>query len=141
MAKHAGGRPTKYGEMTQKLADAYLELCRDKVPMIPWIEELADQLDVDDATIVNWAATDDQGEPKHPQFFATYKKIVNLQKLRLKQAGMMSAKPTMPIFLLKVNHDMVETERKLVEVGASMEVPGIIDHIRKNYDQANPSRD
>lgn len=106
-------RPTKYSQELLDKAISFYEKHRADGE-IPFIESLALELGVSDDTIVNWASLRDEEErPKYPEFLATYKKIETLQKLMLKKKGLSGdIKPTMPIFLLKANHGMVETARQ-----------------------------
>ncbi len=107
---HAGGRPTKYSPAMVAKAKAYYQRClraKDstgkQVIRIPWVEELALELDIDDDTIVEWCKDDDKKE-----FSATIKKLNTLQQLRLSQRTL-GKNPAGSIFLLKVNHNKKET--------------------------------
>lgn len=100
------GRPSKYNEtMLQKAKDYYL-LCKEK-RAIPYIEELALQCDVNDETITEWTKLDED-------YSATIKNIKNLQKLALTHRGFKMTNPTFAIFLLKVNHGMIESEKRIL---------------------------
>lgn len=82
------GRPTKYNEEVQAIAERYLEDCA-KNKQLPFIEELALLLHVGDATITNWANDKNpDGSVKNEEFLATYKEIKTLQKLLLKRNGL-----------------------------------------------------
>ncbi|MFA6039332.1 MAG: terminase small subunit [Candidatus Peribacteraceae bacterium] len=99
------GRPTKYGSDIVASARRYVENCA-RTKEIPFIEELALQLGVDDDTIVEWAK-------KHDEFSATIKQLRLLQRLYL-QKDSLSRKihPTSAIFLLKANHGFMEAEKR-----------------------------
>ena len=111
--KHAGGRPTDYSKEKLKKTRAYIEECANgvkdlegtvvKPPRMPFIEELALILDIDDDTIVEWAKAKDK-----PEFSAAIKKIKMLQRLRLQQRVLGKNQPTGAIFLLKANHNFVD---------------------------------
>jgi hypothetical protein len=115
--KHPGGRPTKYNEEVLNIANEYKNRIW-QAPMMPTIEGLADELDVDSDTINNWATAKDESDVLiNKEFFGTIKAIKNKQKKQLMEDGMYGGKEvnsTMAIFLLKANHGMIETERKLI---------------------------
>lgn len=106
-------RPTKYKAKFVKTVDAYVDECFNDENKIPWIEEIAMKIGVDVDTITNWEKEkNEQKELKYPKFFGSIKRLMTLQRLRLKQKGMAGKiRATMPIFLLKANHEMVETDR------------------------------
>lgn len=102
------GRPTKYDEGVLNKARAYVQRCQNDKE-IPFIEELALTLDVNDDSIVEWAKL-------HDEFSATVKKLKLLQKLRLKRGALEKwLHPSISIFLLKANHGMSEDEKVTVE--------------------------
>jgi len=99
------GRPTKYNEETVKKTQKYFDSCRASGSM-PFIEELALELDVNDDTIVEWSKNNEE-------FSAAVSKVKLLQKLSLKKGALSKQlQPTTAIFLLKVNHGMNEEEKK-----------------------------
>lgn len=144
----AGGRPTEYNkEKLQKAQEfyfsyAYAEPTTEYIdskgsvhtvdnPLytaVPYIEKLALELDVDEDTVANWCKA-------HEEFFGTIKKIKSLQKLRLYGKSMEKTSSTGAIFQLKVNHDMVETERRLLGGlnGGAMQVE-ILDKLEDGYE-------
>lgn len=102
MAKHPGGRPTKYNE--DKLA-----IARDYVAKtdMPFIEELAGLLDVTSDTVRNW-------EERDEEFLLTIKKLEQKQKLALMKGGISKQfNNVMCIFLLKANHGLIEAEKQI----------------------------
>lgn len=75
---------------------------------LPTIEGLALKLGVNDDTLVEWAN-------KHEDFNEVYKRLKMSQKVQLINGGAFGGKEvnaSMFIFLLKANHNMIETERK-----------------------------
>lgn len=103
--KHAGGRPTKYSEEMLQKANDYLAMSCPENMEVPTVEGLAIALDIDDDTVVEWSKL-------YPEFSATIKRLKSKQKMHLINAGMFGGKEvnsTMAIFLLKVNHGLVET--------------------------------
>lgn len=118
-------RPTKYNNDILIKANEYNHRIWS-APALPTIEGLAEELEVDADTIDNWASAkypDDYedkelaGKLKYPEFFGTIKEIKNKQKKQLMEDGMYGGKEvnsTMAIFLLKANHGMIETEKKLI---------------------------
>lgn len=107
---HAGGRPTKY--TSSMIADAleYINSCGRTATELPTIEGLSLKLGCDDDQIVEWGK-------KYPKFYATIKNLKANQKNQLINDGLYGGKevnPAMAIFLLKVNHGMIETEKKIL---------------------------
>lgn len=99
------GRPTKYSDYILTKAQGYVSNCQDAKEM-PFIEELALQLDVSDDTIVEWSK-------EHNEFSATVKRLKMLQKLHLKKGALEKRlHPSLSIFLLKANHGMSEDEKE-----------------------------
>ncbi|MDO8468696.1 MAG: hypothetical protein Q7S29_02975 [Candidatus Peribacter sp.] len=99
----AVGRPTKYSPEMLLKTGKYQEEC-EKTGAIPFIEELALRLNVNDDTVVEWC--------KHKEFSATVKRLKTLQKLHLKKDALeRKIHPTMAIFLLKANHETDEGSR------------------------------
>ena len=95
-------RPTKYTKEKLELAELYYQKCKSKGEM-PYIEDVALELDVDEDTIGNWAK-------KHKPFFGTVKKIKMLQKRQLENGGLANkVNVSMSIFLLKAVHGLKET--------------------------------
>jgi len=117
-AKHAGGRPTKYDDKMLAKAQYYFLKCYGEIDgkqRIPWIEELALELDVDEDTLIEWKnKKNHDGSLKYPEFSATYSRIYLLQKLRLKQAGLRGKSQSFIIFLLNSNHGMVSAEKQIL---------------------------
>jgi hypothetical protein len=97
------GRPSKYSpEIAEKAADYVRRMIKKQ--QVPYIEELALILNVNDDTLVEWAK-------EHDEFSATVKKLKTLQKLCLKRDALeRKVHPTMAIFLLKANHGLSEKE-------------------------------
>lgn len=114
------GRPCEYcknKEVLQKKADAFVEKAIRGVNgkiIIPWIEDLALELNTIDENIVNWAnKKNEDGSYEHPELFTAYKKVNMIQKLRLKQRTTGRYNATGSIFLLKANHGLIETEKQI----------------------------
>jgi len=114
--KNLGGRPTKYNDEVLAKANEYKNRIW-QAPMMPTIEGLAEELNIDSDTIDNWASAKDENDNLiHEEFFGTIKAIKNKQKKQLMEDGMYGGKEvnsTMAIFLLKANHGMIETEKKI----------------------------
>jgi len=102
------GRPTKYNDDMLAQAQQYLQYCIDVPSAVPYGEELAIKLGIDDETILEWAKI-------HPEFSATVKGVKRLQRQRLQGLGLHNrVNPTMAIFLLKANHGFVDIQRQEV---------------------------
>lgn len=102
LAKHPGGRPTKFSPAVYNKVEEYLAMCGRENTSLPTLEGLAGYLDVTTETIRVW------GKEK-PEFSATLKKLVEKQKQQLMDDGMYGGKEVnaaMAIFLLKANHGM-----------------------------------
>jgi hypothetical protein len=98
------GQPTKYSEEVIPKIDEYLE--GEKT--IPTREGFACFINVNDDTLVEW-------EKVHPEFSAAVKRITQIQKVDLVKGGLTQKfNPTMSIFLLKANHGMIETEKRIL---------------------------
>jgi len=114
--KHTGGRPSKYSDEILAKAEDYFLKCYGKIdgrPRVPFIEELALELGVDEDTIVEWKnKRNNDGSLKYPEFSATYSKIYTLQKLRLKQTGLTGKSQSFVIFLLSSNHGMLPADKQ-----------------------------
>lgn len=124
------GRPTKYNnELLEKTKQYYRDCIINN--KMPYIEELSIVLDVDDDQIVNYGK-------RYPIFHAVIKKIKSLQKLNLQKIAVHGQKPVGSIFLLKVNHGFIETE-KTMHVGANDETLNIVftDSKAKEGTEAN----
>ncbi len=110
IVKRKPGRPTKYRDHFPQVVEEYLKTVGREQTELPTVEGLALELGVDDTTILKW------GED-NPEFLATIKHLKHKQKNQLMNDGMYGGKEvnsTMAIFLLKVNHGMIETEKRIL---------------------------
>jgi hypothetical protein len=101
---HAGGRPSKYDPSFIKVAQDYIDSCGREQTELPTIEGLALIIGCDDERMSDWSKLD-------PEFHATIKDLKRKQKSQLINDGLYGGKEVnqaMAIFLLKVNHGMVE---------------------------------
>jgi len=108
--KKVMGRPSKYNDEILAKAKAYYHKCLgnvDNKKRMPLLEELARILDVHGETMTEW-------EDEYPDFSETLKKIRQLQKERIIQTGFGAKNPTFSIFMLKANHGMMETEKRVL---------------------------
>ena len=101
-------RPSTYDPKLSEKVDEYLESCGSNNLKLPQVADFARFIGISRDTAYEWAS-------KHPEFSDTIKKIKDYQRIDLINNGLYSSKEvsaTMAIFLLKVNHGMIETERK-----------------------------
>lgn len=118
------GRPSKYDPSFIDIAKKYINDCGREATELPTIEGLALLLKVDDERIRDYAdakVKDTDGneteELLHPEFNATIKELKSKQKNQLMNDGLYGGKEvnsTMAIFLLKANHGMIETEKRIL---------------------------
>jgi hypothetical protein len=94
-------RPTKYKKSHIKIAEHYLNECKNN-RKVPFLEELASRIGVTEKTLWNWSKAR-QG------FLLAIEKIMDHQRLTLKTLGLKS--PHVITFLLEANHGMIRTER------------------------------
>lgn len=105
LAKNKGGRPTKYSKKQLQKTKEYFNACLESND-IPYIEEVALLLDVDESTVWEWAEDTENKE----EFSKTIKKIKTLQKVALmRQSNDKDRFTPGLIFQLKANHGMKET--------------------------------
>jgi DNA-packaging protein gp3 len=103
-------RPTKYDDSFIDIANAYIGMCGREATELPTIEGLALRLGIDDEQVSIYAK-------QHPEFSATIKELMMKQKNQLINDGAYGGKDInsgMMIFLLKANHGMIETEKKIL---------------------------
>lgn len=106
--KNAVGRPTDYHPSVINRANEYLRECGREQTKLPKLTEYYRLIDIS-------AQCADEWKDKYPEFGEACKKIEQKQQEQLMDDGMYGGKevnPGMAIFLLKVNHHMIETERR-----------------------------
>ena len=104
------GRPTKYDPSFIRIAKEYIDSCGREATELPTIEGLALRLGIDDEQISIYSK-------EYPEFSATIKELMMKQKAQLINDGAYGGKDInsgMMIFLLKANHGMIETEKKIL---------------------------
>ena len=114
--KHAGGRPTKYYPDMNAVAKEYIASCGREATELPTIEGLSLLLECDDEQISIWGK-------KYPEFSATIKCLKSKQKNQLMNDGLYGGKDintAMAIFLLKVNHNMIEKNATDMNLGGNV---------------------
>ena len=101
---HPGGRPTSYNSDFNGRVWDYLETTGREQTILPTVEGFAIYLGVSRDSLYEWAKV-------YPEFSDTLKTILEYQKVQLMNDGMYGGKevsPAVAIFLMKVNHDMIE---------------------------------
>lgn len=99
------GRPTKYVYTMLDDIEEYIKYCGREQTELPTLEGCAEYLKIDTDTIVEWCK-------ENKEFSVAIKRLKEKQKNQLMNDGMYGGKEintAMAIFLLKVNHNMVET--------------------------------
>ena len=105
------GRPTKYKPEYIDEVYKYIKTTGRLQTELPTVEGFADYIGVHRDSIYEW-------KKKHPLFSDTIKVILDKQKIQLMNDGLYGGREvnsSMAIFLLKVNHGMVETEKKILQ--------------------------
>lgn len=97
------GRPTKYKHEFIKIAEDYLQECKN-MKKIPFLEEVAIKIGVSEKTVSRWSEANDD-------FCLAIEDITLYQKMALKTLGLGKNTTQMAIFLLKANHGLIETEK------------------------------
>lgn len=76
------GRPTKYNDEVQLLAEEYVDNFREHGDVVPTLAALALHLDVTINTLYNWATED------NPEFLHVFKRLELLQHKSLVNGGL-----------------------------------------------------
>lgn len=100
-------RPTKYKEQFCDEVEVYLKTAGREQTKLPTVSEFSRYIGINGDTLVEWGK-------KYPKFSAAIKRLKEHQKEQLMNDGLYGGKEvnsTMAIFLLKANHDMIETDR------------------------------
>lgn len=106
----------KYPENIVELVEAYIAECGNEQMRLPTVEELALRLNVNDDTLNDWSK-------KHEDFAKVFNRLKMYQKVQLINGGMYGGKEinaSMFIFLLKANHNMIESDRHIIETKGSL---------------------
>ena len=104
-------RPTDYNDTIIPQLNEYVASCNREATELPTHEGFAIKLGVNTDTIQEW-------KDKHKEFSVACKKLMDKQKNQLINDGLYGGKEVnqaMAIFLLKANHGMIETEKKIFE--------------------------
>lgn len=102
------GRPTKYNDGIITKIRQYVDECSAQHDKIPTKEEFARLIGINTDTVVEWIK-------EKPEFSVAIKDLEQLQRDRLIRNGLVGKyNPTMSIFLLKANHGMIETEKRIL---------------------------
>lgn len=116
-----GGRPCEFCKNKDKImvvVKKYYEKCRkaaDGKVAMPFIEEIALDLDINEETGTDWEKkVTPTGELEHPEFARLMSSVRMLQKLRLKQRTLGRYNPTGAMFLLRTSHGQMEVEKKIL---------------------------
>lgn len=130
---HPGGRPTKYNSDLLPLIKEYIQGAIPENMKIPTIEGLALKLGISRETIYQWAK-------EYPEFSDTINEIKTRQKEYLTEIGIFGGKEinaTIVALLLRVNHDMVETQKTDITSGGKP-IPILGDVHRNDSDSETP---
>ena len=113
-----GGRPTKYYDGVIDKIDEYLTTVGREQTKLPTRYGFSQFIGVNDDTLVEWENKKENDKLVYPKFSATIKRIDKAQKEQLMDDGLYGGREVnaaMAIFLLKANHNLIETERKEIE--------------------------
>jgi hypothetical protein len=130
---HAGGAPSKYDPKFNYEVYKYLATTGREQTKLPTIEGFAIHIGVNPDTIFEW-------KKKYPKFSESIKAILARQKEQLINDGAYGGREvnvSMMIFLLKSNHNMIETEKKIIAGDTDNKLEIVIteeDPNRKRYD-------
>ena len=105
------GRPTDYNEDILTKFEEYIQGAVPQNQKIPTVEGLALYLNVRKQTLYNWSKI-------YPEFLDALEKLQELQKEYLTETGIFGGKEinaNIISLMLKVNHNMIETQRQ--EIG------------------------
>ena len=114
--KHPGGRPTKYNEVILEAVEQYLKQAVPENMEIATVEGLALYLGLSKNTLYEWAK-------EYKKFSDALEKLRDIQKQQLIKTGVFGGKEinsNIIMLLLKVNHDMIETSKQLVETKTNL---------------------
>ena len=128
-------RPSKYRSEVISEINEYLANAIPENQQIPTIEGIALKLGINRDTLYEWAKV-------HRKFSDTIEKLRMTQKEALIQTGIFGGKEVnaqIIALLLKVNHDMVETEKKIMvgEDGGPINIK-IVEDGNRTSDQELP---
>ena len=135
------GRPCEYckrKDEIDKITISYLQSARDarkiRKPFIPYQQELADMLDIDNDTLYQWTIKKkvESDELEHPEFTGLIKRLNTLKELLLLKRTTGRFNCTGAIFQLKTKHGYIETEKKLLASDAHEPLKIEIVEINKN---------
>lgn len=113
MPKHAGGRPSLYTPQIIIDFNQYLQDATPENMEIATVEGLALKLGISKDTLYEWAKI-------HPEFSDALCKLKMEQKQQLIKTGIFGGKEInagIVALMLKVNHDMVETQKTDITSG------------------------
>lgn len=103
-----GGRPSKYPENAVQIIDEYLDWCVEH-ERVPFKEMLRTKkyFNISAETWQNW-------EEQFPEFLEASKRIEEVQRFQLQETSLRGKSNVIAaIFQLKVNHGMIETEKRI----------------------------
>lgn len=109
-AKLATGRPSKLTPEVMEKAKKYVESCanmQEGKVRVPYIEELALLLKVNEDQLVNWSK-------ENEEFGEIYTTLKTIQKWRLKQKTFGGKNALGSMFLLKTLYGLVETDKRIL---------------------------
>lgn len=129
--KHAGGRPTDYTPDIIKEINKYLQEAIPQNMKIPTVEGIALKLGISKDTLYEWAK-------RYPEFSDALSVLKMKQKEALTEIGIFGGKEinaTIVALLLKVNHDMVETQKTDITSGGKPILGGVTNVHTNDSDQ------
>jgi hypothetical protein len=126
LSKQGRGRPSKYSLKMVTLTKKYVQSCLDR-DEIPFVEELALNLGVNDSTLWHWAN-------KYEEFQEAYEILLTVQRLLLKKKGLSGQyRGSIVSLMLSAEHHLVSKQRNEVKIAPNEVKNGFLTPDQEKY--------